>query len=422
MDGGASRTDVPGEQLTVAAPKLRAIFQAQAQASVGSLHMVGLDTLRERLGARWPKVADRVHTLAGRLLDQTLRPTDAWFRYGDDDYVVVFSRLGRNEAGLVCAKVVEQLQRMLLGDTDASAVWIHSAVQEISGEILFECTNLNGMLNEAAHASVAASAPAVPTRDDSNPWGYATQQELPVEVSFRPVWDVRKEVLSIYQARPIRPRRGRQPSVGYDCVANSEDFQQILSLDVDVLRQTMEIYGELYRNQFRCFLSVPVHFETLASHVRRREYLAVLQGIPKELLSFLAFHIVGLPQGVPISRATEIVNFLKQFSRVVIAIVENGCQDLPALAAAGVYITTMLLPPGASPKRWGPELSRFAQEAARLRLRAGVEGVDSSLLASYADGAGFHYMAGDFIGPWSEVPENALRFTRADLRARIVAD
>jgi hypothetical protein len=58
----------------------------------------------------------------------------------------------------------------------------------------------------------------------------------------------------------------------------------------------------------------------------------------------------------------------------------------------------------------------------RLRLRAGVEGVDTSLMASYADGAGFHYMAGDFIGTWAEVPENALRFTRADLRARIVAD
>ncbi|MBB6250361.1 hypothetical protein [Nitrospirillum iridis] len=389
---------------------------------MGSLHMVGLDAVRERLGDRWPKVADRVHALAERMLNQILGPTDAWFRHGEDDYVLVFARLGRNEAGLVCAKVVEQLQTMLLGSADTSAVWVHSAVQEISGEILFECTNLNGMLANAAHSVTAGSEMAgPPSYDPANPWAHLAQQELPVGVVYRPIWDVRKEVLSIYLACPKRPRPGRSPAWGYDCVADQRDLQRILGLDLDVLHQSMEVYGELYRNQFRCFLSVPVHFETVAGAVRRREYLAALQAIPKELLSFLAFHVVGLPQGVPVSRATEIVNFLRQFSRVVIAVVAAGCQDLPTLAAAGVYIATLVLPPGATPKRWGADLSRFAQEATRVKLRAGVEGVDTVLMGAYADGAGFHYMAGDFIGTWAEVPENALRFTRADLRARVMA-
>ncbi|TWB17231.1 hypothetical protein FBZ89_11182 [Nitrospirillum amazonense] len=421
MDGLAQREETGGH-FTEAAPKLRAIFQAQTQAAAGSLHMVGLDSLRSRLGARWPRVADRVHMLAERLLRQMLNPRDAWFRHGEEGYIVVFHQLGRTEAGLVCAKLVEQLQRLLLGDVDTAAVRIHSAVHEMDGELLFQSSSLHEMLSGAA--SLAGAAVAAETgADKASPWwAHAAPQEEPVQVVYRPIWDVRKEVLSIYLARAMRPRRGRLPLWGYDCAADPQDMQQILGLDLDVLRQTMEVYGELYRNQFRCFLSVPVHFETLAGIARRREYLAALQAIPKELAAFLAFHVVGFPQGVPVSRATEMVAFLKQFSRVVIAVVESGCQDLPALAAAGIYIVTMLLPPGASPKRWGPELSRFSHEALRLRVHAGVEGVDTSLMASYADGAGFHYMAGDFIGPWSEVPENALRFTHADLRARIVAD
>ncbi|WP_083901547.1 hypothetical protein [Azospirillum sp. B4] len=419
MDGLAQQEAGAGH-FTEAAPKLRAIFQAQTQAAAGSLHMVGLDSLRTRLGTRWPRVAERVHILAERLLGQMLAPNDAWFRYGEEGYIVVFAQLDRAAAGLVCAKLVEQLQRLLLGDVDTAAVRVHSAVHEVGGEVLFQSSTLHEMLGAAAAlaAGTAVTEPG-PGSDYASPWGHVAQQEQPVEVVYRPIWDVRKEVLSIYLARPMRPRRGRLPLWGYDCVADPQDAQQILALDLEVLRQTMQVYDELYRNQFRCFLSVPVHFETLAGIVRRREYAAALQAIPKELVAFLAFQIIGLPQGVPVSRAAEIVSFLKQFSRVVIVLVECGCHDLPALSAAGVYIATLLLPPGATPKRWGLELSRFAHEALRLRLRTGVEGADTTLMASYADGAGFHYIAGDFVGSWSEVPENALRFTRADLRGRI---
>ncbi|MDG3441627.1 hypothetical protein [Nitrospirillum amazonense] len=421
MDG--LELEPSSEQFLQAAPKLRAIFRAQNQACAGSLHMVGLDSLRERLGNRWPRVADRVHMLAERLLGQLLTPKDTWFRHGEEGYIVVFAQLGQREAGLVCGKVVEQLQRLLLGDVDTAAVRVHSAVHQVGRELVFQSNSLSEMLVGAAAqaAQSTADATAVETGKASAWWTHAALQEQPAQVVYRPIWDVRKEALSIYMARIMRPRRGRQPLWGYDCINDSRDMQQILALDLEVLRQTMDVYGELYANQFRCFLSVPVHFETLASVGRRREYLAALQGIHRELLAFLAFHLVGLPQGIPSSRAAEMVGVLKQFSRVVTAVVESGSQDLPALAAAGVHIAIILLPPGASPKHWGTELKRFSHEATRLGLRAGVEGVDTAIMASYADEAGFQYMAGDFIGPWSEVPENALRFTRTDLKARMDA-
>ncbi|TWB44374.1 hypothetical protein [Nitrospirillum pindoramense] len=421
MDGTAPQ-EPGGGHFTEAAPKLRAIFQAQTQACAGSLHMVGLESLHARLGERWPLVSDRVHMLAERLLGQMLNPKDAWFRFGEEAYIVVFAQLGRTEAGLICAKLVEQLQRLLLGDVDTATVRVHSAVQEVGGELLFHSNSLRDMLMGAALQAPPSQGPGAGADKANNPWqGFDAPAEEPVEIVYRPIWDVRKEVLSIYQVRAKRPRRGRQPLWGYDCAADPHEPQQILTLDLTVLRQTMEVYGELYRNQFRCFLSVPVHFETLAGPTRRREYLAALQAIPKELAAFLTFQVYGLPHGVPVGRATEIVTLLRQFSRVVIATVDD-LHDLAALAAAGVYIASIQLPPGAAPKRWGPELSHFAHEALRLRLRPGVEGVDTSHMASYADGAGFHYIAGDIIGTWCEVPENALRLTHADLRARIMAD
>ncbi|MDZ5647884.1 hypothetical protein [Nitrospirillum sp. BR 11828] len=137
MDGSTSQEPGGGGHFTQAAPKLRAIFQAQTQACAGSLHMVGLESLHARLGERWPLVSDRVHMLAERLLGQMLNPKDAWFRFGEEAYIVVFAQLGRTEAGLICAKLVEQLQRLLLGDVDTATVRVHSAVQEVGGSCCF---------------------------------------------------------------------------------------------------------------------------------------------------------------------------------------------------------------------------------------------------------------------------------------------
>lgn len=426
-----------GPQFAEAAPKLRAIFHQQITASAGSLHLVGLESLKDRLGPRWDAVADRVMMVTERLLVQTLSPADAWFRYDGERFVVVFSHLDRAQAGLICANIVTQLQKILLGEADTQSIQVHSAVAVVGQDLIFQSSSLKDMLDEVVHAkapapvAAAAAAPvSVPapasaaalTAEAEVNWATRQVGGTPsgkVEVLYRPVWDRRNKVLSIYLARAMIPRPGRMARWGYDCVDDPEDFQQVLHLDLTVFDQALEAYADLYRNQFRYFLALPVHFESLATQARRAQYLARLRAIPPEFRPFIYFYVVAMPSGVPTSRASDIASVLRPFSRGIIVVVDIGCTDLPALAAAGIPVVHLILPPAARPARWGVDMAHFVRDVEKQRMQASIEGVDVAAMEACAEAAGFNYLAGDVIGTWSEAPEHILRFTADDMHDRL---
>ncbi|MBB6252246.1 GGDEF domain-containing protein [Nitrospirillum iridis] len=431
MDEKPKADKIP-EQLMEAAPKLRAIFQSQRTATAGSLHMVGLELLKEKLGARWPAVAGRVIQLTERLLAQTLGPADAWFRYGDERFVVVFAQLGKTEAALVCAGMVENLQKLLLGDGDTAEIRVHSAVDQVDAHVVFQSNSLKNMLDDAATSATAATNTAAATTVAAQavpppapeaaasrvmPWmGLDALGPAPLQVVFRPVWDRPHQTLSIHLARAMRPRQGRLPLWGYDC-AGDESAQKILDLDLDVLCKALGTYMDTFSNQCRCFLAVPVHFESLATLARRLEYVMAVRTIPTEFMRFLYFYVVGLPHGVPSGRASDIIGALKPFCRTVIAMTEFSGHDLPALASAGVKMVHTVLPAGGV-ERWGTEIFRFAHEAQRLRLSPSMEGLDRISDQAYADAAGIPFQIGDAIGYWSPLPRAIQRMTAAEMAAR----
>lgn len=425
-----------GPHFTEAAPKLRAIFQQQTTASAGSLHLVGLESLKERLGSRWDAVADRVMMVTERLLTQTLSPADAWFRYDGERFVVVFARLDRSQAGLICANIVTQLQKILLGEADTQSVQVHSAVAVVGQDLIFQSSSLRDMLDGAVQAAAPVSSPAAPPAPPAAApasaavlaaeaeTNWATRRlggasSGTVEVLYRPVWDRRNKVLSIYLARAMIPRSGRMARWGYDCVDDPDDFQQVLHLDLTVFDQAMEAYADLYRNQFRFFLALPVHFESLATQARRAQYLTRLRAIPPEFRPFIYFYVVAMPSGVPTSRAADIASVLRPFSRGIIVVVDIGSTDLSALAAAGIPMVHLILPPGARPARWGVDMAHFVREVEKQRMQASIEGVDVAAMEACAEAAGFNYLAGDVIGSWSEAPEHILRFTADDMHDRL---
>lgn len=432
-----------GPHFTEAAPKLRAIFQQQATASAGSLHLVGLESLKERLGSRWDAVADRVMMVTERLLAQTLSPADAWFRYDGERFVVVFARLDRTQAGLICANIVTQLQKILLGEADTQSIQVHSAVAVVGQDLIFQSSSLQDMLDGAVQAAAPVgtapvgtapltvgpgtvgpppvTAAALAAEAEAN-WATRRLGGAPpgtVEVLYRPVWDRRNKVLSIYLARAMIPRSGRMARWGYDCVDDPDDFQQVLHLDLTVFDQAMEAYADLYRNQFRFFLALPVHFESLATQARRAQYLTRLRAIPPEFRPFIYFYVVAMPSGVPTSRAADIASVLRPFSRGIIVVVDIGSTDLSALAAAGIPMVHLILPPGARPARWGVDMAHFVREVEKQRMQASIEGVDVAAMEACAEAAGFNYLAGDVIGSWSEAPEHILRFTADDMHDRL---
>lgn len=395
--------------------RLRRIFDGRDPTQAGSIHLLGLDSLHSKLGSRWPEVAARVHALTGKLLDQHLSPQDAWFRHGDESYVVVFAHLGPEQARLLCAKVVEELQVMLLGHADTDSITVRTMVHEIGSDVVMVPASLTQML-EAAQGH-ARSAGAGPGPVLLQPTGFRTPLMVragPPQVRYRPVWDVEKQVLSLYMARCFREREGRTPLWGYDCLDDPEDMAGILELDLHVARDALETALELYDNRFRFFLSLPLHFESLAVTIRRQEVMGTLRSIPRHLLPFMTYHLHGAPAGVPGGRLSELVSALKPFGRTVMLEQTVLGSSLAAAETAGVRVVNMTLPPDASVERWRPDITRFVANATRHRLLPALEGVGSLEMEDLCEEVGVRFLSGDLIGGWVDVPEHVVRRSRTD--------
>lgn len=397
------------------ADNLRRIFAKRDPTQAGSIHLLGLESLRDKLGTRWQVVADRVHQLAEKLLKQHLAPADVWFRYGGESYVVVFATLGPQQAQLVCAKIVEELQTMLLGSADLESITVRTATYELGSDVVFAPTRLKDMLDGAAlglgpGAAGMVSSPGVPAGST------ARETMAPVEVKFRPVWDAGPQVLSIYIARSYRPRPGRQPLWGYEALQDPADPQQILEMDLLILKHALDTSLELYDNRFRFFLSVPINFESLAVLARRQQMVAALQKIPTHMRAFMTYHLVGVPAGVPVSRLGEMVSTLRPYGRTIMVVVDLGSSDLPTIAASGAKVAAVALPPGTQADKIRAEMLRFAATAARHQLYTSVEGVNDPALEQLCAEAKISFLSGDLVGGWVDVPENVLRMSRDDLR------
>lgn len=403
-----------GHDLELSA-KLRRIFDGRDPTQAGSIHLVGLGSLHEKLGERWASVAARVHQLTAKLLDQHLSAHDAWFRHGEESYVVVFAQLGPEQARLICAKVMEELQVLLLGHADTESIRVHTAVREIGSEIMMVPASLKDMLAAVRTQAAADAARAGPGFTPPVEFRSAAPVRAgPPRVRYRPVWDVRKQVLSLYMARCCRERPGRTPLWGYDCLDDPADMASLLAQDLRVGREAVETALELYENRFRFFLSLPLHFESLAVTGRRQEVMVMLRAIPRHLLPFMTYHLHGVPDGVPAGRLSDLVSALKPFGRTVMMEMPAPAADLTAEAAAGIRVVNLGLPPGASQERWGPEVTRFAAHAARHHLLPAVEGVDSLAMEDLCEEAGVRFLSGDLIGGWVDVPEHVVRRSRTD--------
>lgn len=129
-----------------------------------------------------------------------------------------------------------------LGDEDTREISVRAVVTETDGTLHLEKAKLCDLL------AVAAAADAVPGESTTSTLERAilpmtsTTAEAAVsrraevsEIVYRPVWDVRQEVLSTYLSRRRSTRPGARPY--------ADSPEEAARVDIEALRNGIEVLG-----------------------------------------------------------------------------------------------------------------------------------------------------------------------------------
>ncbi|WP_376961732.1 hypothetical protein ABNQ39_16445 [Azospirillum sp. A26] len=395
--------------------RLRHILAGGPRHSAGAIQLIGLGTLRDRLGKRWDIVKERIYEQTERLFDRHLPPSDVWLRADDANYLVVFATLDRQAAELICGRIVSELHRMMLGNSDTSQITVRSIVTELDGNIAVEAMQLDQLIARAAQQGAASLQSDAADAGDAQTGRAADAHgggSFHPTICYRPVFDTSHKVLSTYVCHADEETKRILNALSTDD-AQSEDYR--FRIDMELLSQSIEIYEELYKNSFRYIQNLTVSLSTLSIGRHRREYLARCHSIPSYLIPFIVFVIEGVPTGVPYSRISEITTTLKPYSRAVLVLLDDGAPNLAAFAQAGVRGMGITVQAGEPDARATNRLHSFGTHVRRHGMIFFVDGIRSAAMLRIAENAGASYVAGPLIGRDTDVPGHMKRMTEREL-------
>ena len=110
------------------------VSSGQNPVSAARVQMLGLDLIRQQLGAEWDKFGEKAKSHIERILSQRLSQADMFECVGELRYAIVFASLPEQEARAKVALIASEIWRKLFGDTKPPrGVEIDTVVIQVDG-------------------------------------------------------------------------------------------------------------------------------------------------------------------------------------------------------------------------------------------------------------------------------------------------
>jgi hypothetical protein len=420
---------------------LKNVLSQEGQPLAGRVNFIGLAKIRETLGPKWDAIASRADEIARRAIERKLTDADVYTRYNDLQYLIIFSRLSKEQAQLKCALIAEEINKRLLGEsTDNELLEVKTMVAAMGGKLQFEDVPSIGTLaarlageegelfsSPDSSSKTAEIDPAIaefPAQEGLiqgvASWEEADQVADPLEkmqILYRPMWGVRQNAIIGYECVPARLSLDGRLSVGQSKIPGLQDVEIARRLDLMVLRKGITDLRAAVASGRPVPIIFPVHFETLSGYTARMGFIELcFRGIPPEAHKYAIFLLSALPEGVPQPRLLEITRALRKHASAVMMLTTGDHRRVPLAAETGVAVTCYQFS-----GRSGAEaqeiqnINRFAAAAAKAGFRSAVYEAPTLSLVTASCAAGIDYIVSDIVGPVTDTPRGIYRFSVADL-------
>jgi hypothetical protein len=388
-----------------------------------------LDELLARRGGKPDEIAYRIGAAAttariATAIEQSLGPNDLFVHVEEGFFLLVFPLLDRWESRLKAAKMRRDIEQKLAG------IEIELEEASLAGpdKVVFApCADLDSLVAAMLHESesgVKSPAAAVAGSKSSAPIGeaYASGQRLTgIDFVYRPMLTLQTNIVSTFLVVPVREVSAGHFDSGYRVLLNSTDPFEIFDLDQLTLTQTSLELRRFIDSGGRSLFALPVHFETLASQRRCRDFCQLaaekLAGIEKRIV----FEMVGLPDKIPQARLVNLVTALSPHARTVIARFPSDSFEFMDYRSTGLHAVGIDVYESSKRERTlMGEIDRFVDTARKSRLKSYIQGVRSLSMLTAAMSGGFDYIAGHALGQPCTRAENIKTFQLSEMHRAVI--
>lgn len=210
-----------------------------------------------------------------------------------------------------------------------------------------------------------------------------------VPVSFRPIWNVKKNYLCGYIIRPTGT-----PDELQALDAESRDA----ILDLGMLTRTAQALAELQARGEKSVVVVPVGFNTLNLYPWRGHYLSLLRRIPEEVRSFIVLKLNRIPQTAPKERLQTIQRDVSDLCRALAFKTDLLGAHLDSVVRGDVHACALTLPENFMDGEDAVgAIARFAGKVSGISCVPMVDGVDTRAALCAAVSAGYGYLSGKAV-------------------------
>ncbi|MBI1776733.1 MAG: hypothetical protein HYR63_15415, partial [Proteobacteria bacterium] len=370
-------------------------------------------------GDAWSRVAARADQVAERVIQKRLTQQDMMTKVHDLNYLILFAGASQEEAQLRCRLIAGEIAKQLMGeDGSGDLLSVKTGVTPVDGATLFEDTpSLDELASRLAaddSHSEAAAAAAKPKEEAQAP--EPTDPLAAVEFVYRPMWDVRRKVVTAFLCLPAVRLAGGQRIIGENAIVGIDTEETQRALDLRILKRVTDDLLTAFNAGRKFLLAVPVHFDTISTAARRLEYLNECRRLSPLASKLMMFEVIGAPEGVPQSRVLELTTALRSRARAILFRSPIWSSNWGDLAQAGIVAAGAdLSHEHASETVLVERFVKFVDAAEKRKLGSYLHGLRSLSLTVSAVGAGFHYLSGQPIESLAEAPPDAHRFNLADL-------
>lgn len=372
----------------------------------GSIQLLGMAEIKQRLGERWNAVSDIAFRIAEETIQRHIAPDDAYQRHGGETFLLCFASPDKASAEAKTRAIGEEIAARLAQQTPDIPLRVDHTVAEV------EWIDIDKGEGESIADLIARELRQVRENAAAAAQAWRTELVRNAGVRFGPIWHPPRRIVTSYRAM-LSEQTGANAMQRLANVTTPDELKNTLhELDCLIVGRSIRALDRLLHAGGMAQMLVPVNFNSLSNRTAREKYLNLCRDIPQHYTRFLLFEVHGAPSGTPASRLVEIALSLRPYCHgVLVELPASGgpLQELASMRLHGLSVDAKSLPRNLGQATTA--LTRLVSTASALNLKVFVHGADTVGLLEAAQKARADYVDGRAVALPLAEPKAAHRWT-----------